>query len=154
MEGRRYPKFPIPGVGAIVVSAKGILLVRRDKEPGKGLWSIPGGGVEVGETAEEAIIREVKEESGVDVEPIHEIGYADIIMEDADGNVEFHYILLHFLAHALNLDTTPESPEAEVSWFMPDELPHSQIPEPILQLIQKNNTQILSLLDEYKKPRY
>ena len=154
MEGRRYPKFPIPGVGAIVVSGKGILLVRRDKEPGKGLWSIPGGGVEVGETAEEAIIREVKEESGIDIEPIHEIGYADIIMDDAEGNIEFHYILLHFLARALNLDTRQESPEAEVSWFMPDELPSSQIPEPILQLIQKNNIQIISLLDKYEKPRY
>ena len=50
MSARRYPAFPIPGVGAVVLGSKGVLLVRRDKDPGKGLWSIPGGGVEVGET--------------------------------------------------------------------------------------------------------
>jgi 8-oxo-dGTP diphosphatase len=154
MESRRYPKFPIPGVGAIVVSQRGILLVRRDKEPGKGLWSIPGGGVEIGETVKEAIIREVKEESGIDIDPLHEIGYADIIMNDNDGNIEFQYILIHFLARALNLDTKPETPEAEVAWFMLDELPRSQIPQPIIELIRKNNTKIRSILDEYEKPRY
>ena len=62
MNERSYPHFPIPGVGAIVVGSKGVLLVRRDKDPGKGFWSIPGGGVEVGETQEESLIREVEEE--------------------------------------------------------------------------------------------
>lgn len=49
MNDRAYPKFPIPGVGAVVVGPKGLLLVRRFREPGKGLWSIPGGAIEVGE---------------------------------------------------------------------------------------------------------
>jgi len=103
MSDRRYPKFPIPGVGAIVVSHKGILLVRRNKEPGKGMWSIPGGGVEIGETLKEAIIREVLEETGVDIEPLYEIGYVDLITKDNQGSIEFHYLILHFLAKAIGL---------------------------------------------------
>ena len=63
MNERRYPQLPIPGVGVIVVGLKGVLLARRDKDPAKGLWSIPGGGVELGETQESTVIREVEEET-------------------------------------------------------------------------------------------
>ncbi|MHA2004831.1 MAG: NUDIX domain-containing protein, partial [Candidatus Thorarchaeota archaeon] len=65
MTSRRYPKYPIPGVGGIVVGPEGILLVVRDKEPAKGRLSFPGGGVDVGETQEQAVVREVREETGI-----------------------------------------------------------------------------------------
>jgi ADP-ribose pyrophosphatase YjhB (NUDIX family) len=132
---RSYPKFPIPGVGAIVVSDRGILLVKRDKEPARGLWSIPGGAVEVGERQEEALFREILEETGVEVEVLELAGTADIILYDDGGGIEFHYLLNHFVCKALTENTKPESPEADVEWFHPDSLPTDEMPEPLIDLL-------------------
>ena len=82
MNDRRYPEHPIPGVGAIVVGPKGVLLATRDKDPGKGLWSLPGGGVELGETQETTVIREVEEETGVQCEIFDFVSTADIVTRD------------------------------------------------------------------------
>jgi len=136
LSARRYPAFPIPGVGAVVIGSQGVLLVRRDKEPGKGLWSIPGGGVEVGETQTDAVIREVREETGIDCEVVEIISTADVIMHDSDARVEFHYLLNHYLTRAVGGTIQKESPEAEVSWFNLDELPEDEIPPQIIKVIQ------------------
>lgn len=135
MTDRSYPRFPIPGVGAIVIGSKGILLVRRDREPAKGLWSIPGGAVEVGERQEEALFREVLEETGVKVEVLELAGTYDVILNDGTGRVEFHYLLNHYVCKALSSKTKSESPEAEVAWFHPDELPLEEMPAPIIDLL-------------------
>ena len=136
MSARRYPAFPIPGVGAVVLGSKGVLLVRRDKDPGKGLWSIPGGGVEIGETQAEAVVREVQEETGIECEVIELISTDDIILHDADGRVEFHYLLNHYLTRAVGGEISQESPEAEVRWFNLDDLPEEEIPPQIIIIIK------------------
>ena len=136
MSARRYPAFPIPGVGAVVLGPKGVLLVRRDKDPGKGLWSIPGGGVEVGETQPEAVVREVQEETGIECEVIELISTDDVILHDADGRVEFHYLLNHYLTRAVGGEISQESPEAEVRWFNLDDLPEEEIPPQIIIIIE------------------
>ena len=136
MSARRYPAFPIPGVGAVVFGSKGVLLVRRDKDPGKGLWSIPGGGVEVGETQAEAVVREVQEETGIECEVIELISTDDVILHDADGQVEFHYLLNHYLTRAVGGEISQESPEAEVRWFNFDDLPEEEIPPQIIIIIE------------------
>jgi len=137
LTSRSYPNFPIPGVGVVVFGEKGVLLVRRVKEPGIGLWSVPGGAVEVGETQVDAVHREVKEETGVNCEVVRLIDTADIIIKDSDGDVEFHYLLNHYLAVALSSDVRPESGEAEVKWFNPNDLPLGEMPEKIVALINK-----------------
>ena len=146
MNERRYPQFPIPGVGAIVVGAKGVLLVRRDKEPGKGLWSIPGGGVEIGETQEESVFREVEEETGIQCEVLDFVSTVDLITPDESGQIEFHYLLNHYLARALTETTKPETPEAEVGWFHPDDLPKDMANPRITELILSVRDEILSLI--------
>lgn len=66
---------PVPAVGAVIFDDGGrLLLIRRDRPPGKGLWSLPGGRVEEGETLAEALVREVREETGLDVEPAQHVG--------------------------------------------------------------------------------
>lgn len=149
MNERRYPQFPIPGVGAIVVGSKGILLVRRDKDPGKGLWSIPGGGVELGETQEESVVREVEEETGVQCAIIDLVSTANLITPDETGRIEFHYLLNHYLARALTETTIPETPEAEVSWFHPDYLPDDMANPRITELILSVRDRILDIKDEF-----
>jgi ADP-ribose pyrophosphatase YjhB (NUDIX family) len=151
MNGRRYPRFPIPGVGAIVVGSKGVLLVRRDKDPGKGLWSIPGGGVEIGETQVESLIREVEEETGVRCELVDFVSTADLITPDESGQIEFHYLLNHYLARALTEVTAPEIPEAEVGWFHPDDLPEDMVSQRISGLILSVKDRILELISEYNR---
>lgn len=136
MTARRYPAFPIPGVGAVVLGSEGVLLVRRDKDPGKGLWSIPGGGVEVGETQADAVIREVQEETGIECEVVDLVSTADVIMHDPSGRVEFHYLLNHYLTRAVGGVIQQESPEAEVSWFNLDELPEKEMPPQIIRVIK------------------
>jgi len=149
MNERSYPQFPIPGVGAIVVGSKGVLLVRRDKDPGKGLWSIPGGGVEIGETQEESLLREVEEETGVKCEIVSFVSTADLITADESGLIEFHFLLNHYLARALTEDTKPEVPEAEVGWFHPDDLPDDMASTRINELILSVRDRIIQLISEY-----
>ena len=88
---------PIVGVGAVVIDADRVLLIKRAHEPLKGQWSLPGGRVELGETLEQAVAREVREETGLDVQvgPIVEV--RDRIMRDADGRVDYHFVLVDFV---------------------------------------------------------
>ena len=94
---RPYPDRPVVGVGAVVLDGDRVLLIKRGHAPLKGQWSLPGGGVEIGETLEQAIAREVLEETGltVDVGPIVEV--LDRISRDMDGRVEHHFVLVDFV---------------------------------------------------------
>lgn len=148
MNDRRYPSLPIPGVGAIVVGPKGVLLARRDKDPGAGFWNIPGGGVELGETQTASVIREVEEETGVKCKVLDFISTADLIARDTSGVVEFHFLLNHFLARAITEETRSETEGGEVDWFHPDHLPNDMANQRIVDLIQSVRDRILALMKE------
>ena len=94
---RPYPERPVVGVGAVVLDGARVLLIKRGNAPLKGQWSLPGGGVEVGETLEQAVAREVLEETGLTIEvgPIVEV--LDRISRDGDGRVEHHFVLVDFV---------------------------------------------------------
>ncbi|MCK4484968.1 MAG: NUDIX domain-containing protein [Candidatus Thorarchaeota archaeon] len=145
VDNRRYPSHPIPGVGAVVVGPAGLLLVRRDKDPGKGLWSIPGGAVELAETQKEAVVREVMEETGVQCEVLELVSTADLVTLDSEGRIEYHYLLNHYLARGLTMETRPETPAAEVNWFPLDSLPLGEMPIRILDLLESVRERMLSL---------
>ncbi len=103
MPMRRFPERPIVGVGAVVVNDDGrVLLVKRAHEPLKGEWSLPGGGVEVGETLDAAVVRELFEETGltVTVGPVVEV--LDRIERAPDGQVEYHFVIIDYLCRAID----------------------------------------------------
>jgi 8-oxo-dGTP diphosphatase len=94
---RRYPTQPLVGVGAIIIHQSKILIVKRANEPAKGLWSVPGGVVELGEYLHKAIKREVKEETGLEVGIERLIDAVDNIIFDEEGRIQYHYVLLDYL---------------------------------------------------------
>jgi mutator protein MutT len=94
---REFPSHPIVGVGAVVVDGESVLLIRRGQEPLKGEWSLPGGAVELGETLDAAIVREVREEAGLDIAVGPVVEVLDRLRLAPDGRVRFHYVLIDFL---------------------------------------------------------
>ncbi|MGA8529621.1 MAG: NUDIX hydrolase [Acidobacteriaceae bacterium] len=129
---REYPDAPIAGVGAVIVRdvpSRGlqVLLIRRGQEPLKGEWSLPGGAVELGETLEEAICREVLEETGLAVETVDVVQAFDRISRDAEGRVRYHYVLIDFLCRVKDDSGVPEiiacaTDALEARWAGPDDL--------------------------------
>src|SRR5262245_60212807 len=96
-----YPSRPYLAVSAAIFRAGRVLIVRRGTPPMRGIYTLPGGGVELGETLEQAVIREVREETGLAVAPVALAGYREVITHDADGKVERHFVILPFAARYL-----------------------------------------------------
>ena len=94
---RQYPERPIVGVGAVIVEAGKVVLVRRRFEPLAGRWSLPGGTLELGETLETGVAREMREETGLDVEVGPVIEVFDRIILDAERRVRYHFVLVDYL---------------------------------------------------------
>src|ERR1700722_5591892 len=134
---RQYPDRPILGVGALIFRGDRILLVERGKDPLKGYWSLPGGVVEVGETLEQAIRREVREETGLEIEIIETIEIFERIMRDAAGRPEYHYVLIDYLCRSASGDAQPADDAARVEWVRRDELHRYLITEGTPPVIQK-----------------
>ncbi len=120
---REYPEAPIAGVGAVVIDGSKVLLVRRGHEPLKGEWSLPGGALELGETLQQGIAREVLEETGLVVEPAGIVEVFDRITQDeASGRVLYHYVLVDFLCHVVGGTLRGGSDADEARWVEREEL--------------------------------
>lgn len=102
-------------VAGVVFRDAEVLLVRRKAPPYAGRWSLPGGAVEVGETMHEAVVREVREEVGLDVEPMELVGVYDNIVKEG-GRVRFHYTLVDFLCRPVGSRLRPGTDAAEAQW--------------------------------------
>jgi mutator protein MutT len=117
VSSRAYPDRPFVGVGAVIVDDRGrVLLVKRRFEPLAGQWSLPGGGVDVGETLEACVIREMREETGLDVEVGPVIEVFDRIMHDAEGRVQYHYVLVDYVCRPVGGTLVAASDVADVAW--------------------------------------
>lgn len=114
---RAYPEHPLPSCHALVRRGNDILLVRRARPPLQGYWSVPGGGIELGETAAEAVVREVREETGLTVEVSRFLGYADAIERDESLRVRYHYVILYFEARPIDGNLLSGDDAAEVRWM-------------------------------------
>jgi 8-oxo-dGTP diphosphatase len=120
---REYPEAPIVGVGAVVIDGTKVLLVRRGQEPLKGEWSLPGGALELGETLQQGVVREVLEETGLIVVPGGIIEILDRITPDeASGRIRYHYVLIDFVCHVSGGALCSASDAEEVRWVERDQL--------------------------------
>lgn len=112
---------PRIGVGGVVVVDGRVLLIRRAKAPLLGRWTIPGGTVELGETLEQALAREMEEETGLEVEPIEMLTVFDRI-EREGGEVVFHYVIVDYLCRHVSGEARAGSDALEARWVAPGEL--------------------------------
>src|SRR6266568_6427976 len=112
---REFPETPLVGVGAVVVDEGRVLLVRRGREPLKGKWSLPGGMLELGESLTAGVVREVREETGLNVEPIELIELLDRVHREED-RVRYHYVIADYLCRVVDGDLLAASDADAVRW--------------------------------------
>jgi len=134
---REYPDRPYVGVGVIVFRDQEVLLVKRNKEPNKGHWSIPGGKQMIGETVAEAAQRELLEETGVNVDQLLLVDVVDAIIPDVEGKIKYHYTLVDYMGHWKSGESRPGDDAQEVSWVRLNELSLYSLLEETVNIIHK-----------------
>lgn len=127
MTTRRYPDRPIMAVGAIVVKDGRVLLARRGKEPSYGFWSVPGGAVHVGEGLRLATQREIREECGIEVDLTEVIEVVERMVRDESGRIQYHYVIVDYLARWASGELAPSSEVLEARWVPPGDFPQYQM---------------------------
>ncbi len=118
---REFPDAPRVAVGAVVLDGDRVLLARRGRPPGQGKWSIPGGLVHLGERIEEALVREIEEESGLRVRLLGLCGVIDRVVREKD-TVRYHYVIIDYVAESVGGRLQAGSDAAEVRWVNVDDL--------------------------------
>jgi len=135
---REFPARPVVGVGAVVLNSTGrVLLVKRAHEPLKGEWSLPGGGVEIGETLEAALRRELFEETGLDIQVGPVVEVLDRIEYAPDGRVAYHFVIIDYLCHVTDDRFVCGSDADDVCWVSFDELAGYRVRENAIAVITK-----------------
>jgi 8-oxo-dGTP diphosphatase len=121
-DARSYPQRPFLAVSAAIMRDGRILVVRRARPPANGLFTLPGGVVEVGETLAEAVEREVREETGLAIEPLALAGFRETVVRDAQDRVERHFVILCFASRWKGGEPVLNEELSEARWLDPAEL--------------------------------
>jgi ADP-ribose pyrophosphatase YjhB (NUDIX family) len=120
---RAYPDRPFLAVSAAIIRDGRVLIIRRAPGFAGGIYTLPGGVVEAGETLMQAVIREVREETAVEIEPVTLAGFRETIFHDKDGKASRHFVILCFAARWLSGEPVPDLSEiSEAAWRRPEEL--------------------------------
>lgn len=133
---REYPARPILGVGALILNGDSIVLVQRGKPPLLGLWTIPGGAVETGETLEEALHREVLEETGLTIERRNLVTIFERIIPDESGHTQYHYVLADYLCHATGGSLRAATDVMDARWVRRADLSQYSLTSGTLPIIE------------------
>lgn len=136
MVSRLYPARPIVGVGVVVLRDDAVLLIRRARPPREGQWSLPGGAQKTGESVVQAALREVREETGVDVEVRGLLDVIDSIQEDPDGRVRYHYTLVDVYAEWRAGEPVAEGDALQARWWPISEIPRLDLWSATLRMIE------------------
>ena len=132
---RNYPDRPCLAVSAVIVRDGEFLAVRRARPPMQGLFTLPGGGVEVGESLTEALLREVREETGLTIEPVALAGTREVIGRDDTGRVQRHFVILAFAARWVAGEPRLNEELAEARWMRPAALRDLSTTEGLAEIV-------------------
>ena len=132
---RHYPDRPYLAVSAVIVRDGEFLAVRRARPPMQGLFTLPGGGVEAGESLAEAVCREVREETGLTIEAAALAGYREVITRDDAGRVQRHFVILTFAARWVAGEPRLNEELLEARWIRPAGLPELSTTEGLAEIV-------------------
>ena len=134
---REYPEGPIIGVAAVIFSGESVLMARRNQEPGRDQWSLPGGGVELGESLLDALRRELLEEISIKVDVGGLIGVFDRVIRDRENRVRYHYVLVDFWGWITSGQPRPGSDISELRFLPLEELDLFEISKELKETVWK-----------------
>ena len=131
-----YPSKPSVAVGAVVFHEQRVLLVKRAKAPSLGVWAIPGGSVELGETLQQAAEREILEETGITIRAGEPIFCFDAIEREPSGRVRFHYVITDLMAEYVTGEPLADDDALDARWVCAEELESLNVSEVTLELLR------------------
>jgi ADP-ribose pyrophosphatase YjhB (NUDIX family) len=134
-DARTYPERPFLAVSAAIVRDGKVLVVRRARRPALAVYTVPGGVVETGETLADAVVREVREETGLAIEPVALAGHREVIMRDAQGAVERHFVILCFAARWLSGEPVLNDELDDARWLEPAALAGLETTEGLAEIV-------------------
>jgi 8-oxo-dGTP diphosphatase len=134
-DARAYPDRPFLAVSAAIIRDGRVLVARRARGPAYGIWTMPGGVVEAGETLVEALIREIAEETAMVVEPVALAGYRDVVVRDDDKRVSRHFVIMCFATRWISGEPQLNEELAEARWLKPEELSGLQTTEGLAEIV-------------------
>ena len=134
-----YPVNPIVGVGTVILRDNEVLIIQRAADPDKGLWSVPGGKVDYGEPCKVAAVREVKEETdlNVDVRDIKLVDIVNKIIRDEEGKIRFHFVIVDYVTRKFKGKVTPSDDAFQAKWVKFSDLNKYEYPQTIKELFHK-----------------
>ena len=136
MSKREYPDRPVVGIGAVGIRDGKVLLIRRGVAPGRGLWAVPGGSLELGETLQQGAEREILEETGITIRAREPIYAFDFFERDPDGRIRFHFVIVDLAADYIRGDVKGADDALEARWLAPGDLDHLPVSKNTLKLLQ------------------
>jgi len=134
-DGRSYPERPHLAVSAAIIRDRKVLIVRRARPPASGVFTLPGGGVEAGETLHEAVVREVQEETGLAIEPIALAGHREVVVRDGDGRASRHFVILCFASRWVAGEPQLNEELSDARWLKPAELADLKTTEGLAEIV-------------------
>lgn len=137
-----YPDQPVVGIGAVIVENGSILLEKRKNDPGRGKWSIPGGKVELGESLEQTVIREVQEETGLVVDEPELIDVVSQVTLDESGKVKYHYVIVDYLVKVKGGTARAASDAAKLEWVRLEEVEKRDLTKSFRGFFEKNRKRL------------
>jgi 8-oxo-dGTP diphosphatase len=132
---RTYPKRPYLAVSAAIIRNGKVLVVRRARTPALNLYTLPGGGVELGESLAEAVVREVREETSLSIDVVSLAGHREVVTRDAQGHIERHFVILCFAARWLAGEPVLNGELDDARWIEPSELGAYRTTEGLAEIV-------------------
>lgn len=134
-DSRSYPERPILAVSAAIFRDGNVLIIRRGRPPGKGVYTLPGGVVESGESLTDAVVREIREETGLAIEPVALAGHREVIVRDPGGRAARHFVVMCFAARWLSGEPGTSEEISEAEWRDPTALSGLATTEGLAEII-------------------
>ena len=138
----QYPKKPVVGVGAIILDGDKILLEKRKNDPGKGQWAVPGGLVDLGESTEQAVIREVKEETGLEVYEPRLVDVVNYVSFGEGGAIMYHFVIIDYLVTIKSGKPKAASDAADLKWVPFNEVEEYELTESFRLFFRRNRQKL------------